>query len=89
MVQLLPADAVAAVQVATGTFVATTGAGHVIVSQPLPALAVCGVQVATGMFVVTATLQVIVTQPLPDVGDCGVQVAVPTVLENGVHTVSW
>ena len=45
VVQLLPLVAAEAVQVCTGTFVVTIGAGQVMVVQLLPAEAVAGVQV--------------------------------------------
>jgi len=64
----------AGVQVATGTFVVTIGAGQVIVTQLLPALPVCGVQVRTGTDVPTTTLHSVVTQPLARVGPEGTQV---------------
>ena len=63
-----------AVQVATGTFVVTIGAGQVIVTQLLSALPVCGVQVSTGTDVPTTTLHSVVTQPLARVGPEGTQV---------------
>ena len=47
-VQLLPAIAAAAVQVATGTLVVTTGAGQVVDVQKLPATAAAAAQARTG-----------------------------------------
>ena len=64
----------AGVQVATGTFVVTIGAGQVIVTQLFPALPVCGVQVSTGVAVPTTTLHSVVVQPLASVGPWGTQV---------------
>ena len=59
VVQLLPALAAAAVQLADGTFVVTTGAGQVVAVQLLPAPATAAVQVATGTFVVLFGVQVV------------------------------
>jgi hypothetical protein len=55
----LPELAAAAVQVATGTLVVTTGAGQVVAVQALPAVAAAAVQVATGTFVVLFGVQVV------------------------------
>jgi hypothetical protein len=59
VVQLLPELAAAAEHEATGTFVVTTGAGHVVVVQLLPAPATAAVQLATGTFVVLFGVQVV------------------------------
>ncbi len=60
VVQLLPADAAAAVQFATGTLVVTTGAGQLVAVQLLPATAAVTVQLATGVLGVTTELQLVV-----------------------------
>ena len=78
-----------AVQVATGTFVVTIGAGQVIVTQLLPALPVCGVQVRTGTDVPTTTLHSVVTQPLARVGPEGTQVPEGMVVLRIAHRVVW
>jgi hypothetical protein len=52
VVQLFPALAAAAVQVATGTLVVTTGAGQEVIDvQLFPALAAVTVQLAVGTLV--------------------------------------
>ena len=53
-------DAVAAVQVATGTLVVTTGAGQVVVVQLLADVGDDAVQVATGTLVVLLVPHVVV-----------------------------
>ena len=73
----MAALAAAAVQFATGTFVVTTGAGHVVVFQRVAALAAMGVHVATGTLVVMAVPQVVVVQPLPALAATGAQEATP------------
>ena len=47
-------------QVATGTLVVTTGAGHVVVVYRLAAVGRLAVQVATGTLVVVLVAQVVV-----------------------------
>ena len=78
-----------AVQVATGTFVVTIGAGQVIVTQLLPALPVCGVQVSTGTEVAVTMLQAVVVQPVARVGGSGTQVPEGRLVVCTVQTVVW
>jgi hypothetical protein len=66
-----------AVQVATGTFVVTTGAGQVVAFQLVPALAAMGVQVATGTSVVMTEPQLVVVQLLPALAATGAHEGTP------------
>ena len=56
----MAADAAAAEQLATGTFVVCTAAGHVTVVKPLPEVGPVAAQLATGTFVVLLVPQVVV-----------------------------
>ena len=80
LVQLFPAFAAVATQVATGVGPVVIAAGHVVVVQLFVALAAAAVQEATGTSVVTIGAgHVIVVQLLPAFGDCAVHVCTGTV----------
>ena len=56
----MPADAATTVQLATGTFVVCTAAGHVTVVKPLPEVGPAAAQLATGTLRVLVVPQVLV-----------------------------
>ena len=86
---MLPIFAPEAVQVATGTFVVTIGAGQVMVTQLLPALPVWGVHVRTGIELPMRTLHSVVTHPLASVGPEGTQVPEGICTLRTAQTVVW